>query len=221
MAIQALVFDLDGTLLDSLADIGESMNSALESMGLNGHPLSDYRGFVGDGVRLLAERALPPERRDRESVDTCVVRMRQVYAPRAARRTRPYKGVPVLLDALEERGLPKAILSNKPHDLTVALVRAQLGRWGFEVVYGERSGIPRKPDPTGALEIATGLGLEPGSILYVGDTPTDMETARAAGMSSVGVTWGFRDECELRAAGADRIVHEPERILGILGFLSD
>ena len=216
MLTQAVLFDLDGTLLDSLADLGESMNFVLQEMGLAAHPLTDYRTFVGDGIAMLARRSLPPDRRDARSIAACVTRMRQVYGGRATRKTRPYEGIAELLDALESRGVAKAVLSNKSHDLTVELVAALLGRWTFRPVLGERSGVPRKPDPAGALEVAAHLGLAPSRIVYVGDTPTDMATARAAGMRAVGATWGFRSEAELREAGADEIAHRPGDVLSHL-----
>ncbi|MCA1807057.1 MAG: HAD family hydrolase [Actinobacteria bacterium] len=213
MTCRALIFDLDGTLLDSLADIGESMNFVLKEMGLGQHILSDYRAFVGDGMGMLARRALPPGRRGEADVSDCVERMRAVYSTRATRETRPYEGIEAMLDAVEAAGIPKAVLSNKPHPLTVDLVKDLLGKWQFAAVLGERPGIARKPDPTGALEIAAALSLAPRDILYVGDTPTDMATALAAGMPSVGVTWGFRSEFELREAGAVHIARRPSDLI--------
>lgn len=216
MPTQAVLFDLDGTLLDSLADISGAMNFVLLEMGFAKHSLSDYRRFVGDGLTMLARRSLPPERRDEATVAACVAGMREVYAARVADKTRPYEGIPALLHSLESRGVAMAVLSNKPHDLTVELVGRLLGNWKFVAVFGERPGVPRKPDPAGAFEAAARLGLEPAGVVYVGDTPTDMETARAAGMLAVGATWGFRDETELRDAGADAIVHHPAEVLAHL-----
>jgi len=217
MPIRAVLFDLDGTLVDSLEDIGDSMNTALSEMGLPNHSSSSYRGFVGDGVRVLAQRALPVGRRDDVTVDACVARMVAIYGARFDEKTRPYDGVPPLLDELRRRGLGLAVLSNKPHDLTVALVARLLGRWSFDPVFGERAGVPRKPDPSAALEVAGLLGLVPGEILYLGDTPIDMKTARAAGMPVLGVSWGFRDAAELIATGASAVVGHP---LDVIGHLS-
>lgn len=216
MHSQAVLFDLDGTLLDSLADIGESMNSVLSAMGFAAHPLGDYRAFVGDGVTVLARRALPEPRRDEDTVAQCVARMRDVYRRRLAVHTKPYDGIAEMLDALEARGMPKAVLSNKPHDLTVELVKSVLGKWTFDPVFGERPETARKPDPAGALEVARRLAVPPPAILYIGDTPTDMRTAIAAGMRAVGAAWGFRSAPELRAAGATAIVHTPFEILAQL-----
>lgn len=216
MTVRAVLFDLDGTLVDSLADIGESMNIVLEERGLPTHPVSSYRDFVGDGVTVLTRRALPEDRRDEAMVEACVARMREVYGSHFDDKTRPYEGIPELLDRLVERDLRLAVLSNKPHDLTVALVQGLLGRWGFSPVFGEREGVPRKPDPAAALEVARLLGLGPDEILYLGDTPIDMATARAAGMKVLGVAWGFRSGAELQAAGADAIVETPADVLAHL-----
>ncbi len=213
MRAEAVIFDLDGTLLDSLADIGESMNEVLSAMGLAGHDLGAYRGFVGDGVTMLARRALPPDRRDEATVRAAVSRMRDVYRGRLTSKTRPYDGIPELLDSLTQKAIPMAVLSNKPHDLTVSLVDALLGAWSFGPVFGERASVSKKPDPAGALEIAGRLGLEPARILYVGDTPIDIETARAAGIPAVGAAWGFRSENELVAAGATSIARAPIDVL--------
>lgn len=213
MRIEAVLFDLDGTLVDSLADIGESMNIVLQEMGFPGHTLSDYRAFVGDGVAVLARRSLPEGSRDDATVSACVARMREVYGARSDEKTRPYDGIADLLDGLTARGLKLAVLSNKPHDLTVALVASLLGRWTFAPVFGERAGVPRKPDPTAAVEAARLLGVSPGAVLYLGDTPVDMKTARAAGMPAIGVSWGFRSAGELQAAGADAVVDRPVEVL--------
>lgn len=213
MSIRAVIFDLDGTLLDSLADIAESMNIVMRERGFGEHSLDSYRAFVGDGVAVLVERALPPGRREREEVASCVERMREVYGQRCSDLTRPYDGIAELLDALVGRGLPLAVLSNKPHDLTVRLVSDLLATWPFACVFGERAGVPRKPDPTSALEVAARLGVAPRECLYVGDTPTDMATATAAGMPSVGACWGFRDAEELRNAGAGALASTPEEVL--------
>jgi phosphoglycolate phosphatase len=213
MKTKAVIFDLDGTLLDSLADIGESMNLVLSEMGFATHDAGAYRAFVGDGVTMLARRALPPDHNDEATVRSAVESMRKTYRGRLTNKTRPYDGIPDLLDRLDEQGVRMAVLSNKPHDLTVALVDSLLGNWPFDPVFGERPAVSKKPDPAGALEIARRLGLEPSAILYVGDTPIDIATAHAAGMPSVGAAWGFRPESELVAAGASTIARAPIEVL--------
>jgi phosphoglycolate phosphatase len=216
MSIRAVLFDLDGTLLDSLADIGESVNSVLAERGFASHPLAAYRAFVGDGMTMLVRRAVPENARDDETVSDFVKRLKKVYGERSEKLTRPYDGIPELLDELSRQGIAMAVLSNKPHELTVGLVERLLAAWSFDPVLGERPAVPRKPDPAGALEIAEKLGLAPSDILYVGDTPTDLATARAAGMPAVAAAWGFRTEVELCGSGATRIVHHPSDILGVL-----
>ncbi len=212
---RAVIFDLDGTLVDSLGDIASAMNEVLERHGFPSHPLPAYRRFVGDGMERLVRRALPPV--DEETVARVLEDMRGTYARHALRTTRPYPGVPDLLDRLAARGVPFAVLTNKPHDAAVAMVRALLGRWRFAAVRGAVPGRPRKPDPAGALEIARRLGVAPEGCLFVGDTPTDMATAGAAGMVPVGVLWGFRTEPELRGAGARFLLEQPLELPGLLG----
>lgn len=216
MPIRAALFDLDGTLLDSLDDLADSMNAALESLGFPPHPVAAYRLFVGDGVEALARRALPRGPHTDALVAECVTAMRAAYERRWNEKSRPYDGIPELLDALSSRALPMAILSNKPDDFTRRIVESLFAAWRFAVVRGARAGTPRKPDPAGALEVARALGVRPEHVLYVGDTDTDMKTARAAGMFAVGCTWGFRTERELSEAGALALVHSPLDCLALL-----
>ncbi len=208
-----VVFDLDGTLLDTLADLGESMNEALADLGCPGHTLDAYRTMIGDGVLELARRALPPERRDNETIAACVASMRRIYGGRWDRKTKPYAGIPEMLDGITTAAVPVAILSNKPHEFTEAIVERMLSRWRFAAVAGARNGVPRKPDPTAAIKIAEQLSVEPGRCLYLGDTGTDMRTARAAGMFAVGALWGFRDADELKRCGAQALIERPQQVL--------
>ncbi len=213
---RAVLFDLDGTLLDTLDDLADAMNRVLAARGCPIHDVDAYRRFVGDGVDLLAERALPPERRSAASVADVVSAMRVDYARSWAVKTRPYPGLDAVLDALVARAVPLAVLSNKPHGFTVAMVAHFLCRWPFRSVQGLADDAPRKPDPTSALAIAAGLGVGPASCWFVGDSAVDVETARRAGMTSVGVTWGFRGEDELRAAGATHLARTPAELASIL-----
>lgn len=212
----ACLFDLDGTLLDTLRDLAESVNEALRRHGFPEHPLEAYRYFVGDGARMLVTRALPADQREPAFVDAFLAEYRSIYEQRWNIHTRPYAGVPELLDALVSRGLALGILSNKPHEMTQRCVEGYLSRWPWKCVLGQRESVARKPDPSGALEAAERMGVRPEAVLYVGDTATDILTARAAGMFSAGATWGFRPESELREAGADRIVHHPRDVLNVL-----
>ncbi len=213
---RAMLFDLDGTLLDTLDDLGDSINRALARFGFPGHPRDAFRYFVGDGVRMLVERALPEDRRDPATNEAVLKAYREEYRQGWNCKTRVYPGIPELLDALTARGIALGVLSNKPHDMTRKCVEGYLARWTFDVVFGQRDTVARKPDPAGALEAARHLDVAPAEVLYLGDTSTDMDTARAAGMFAVGATWGFRPESELREHGAQAIVHHPDDVLELL-----
>lgn len=216
MSYHAILFDLDGTLLDTLDDLADATNRALRTLGFPEHPVAAYKYFIGDGVENLVRRVLPADRCEPALMLRCATQMRQEYAQRWAVKTHPYPGVPELLDALCARGVPMAVLSNKPDEFTGLCVGQLLSRWRFDVVLGERPPVPKKPDPAGALEVASRLGLPPGQILYLGDTNTDMRTAVAAGMFPVGALWGFRTADELLAHGARVLVESPLEVLKIL-----
>lgn len=216
LRFQAVLFDLDGTLLDTLEDLANAMNKVLESRGLPVHPVGAYRLMVGDGVENLVKRALPESMRDPQSLALSVAAMREEYSRNWALRTRPYPGVPQLLEGLSSKEIPMAVLSNKPHDFTERMVAEMLGSWRFQVVLGERPGVPRKPDPTTALQIASQLGIPPKYFVYLGDTDTDMRTAVAAGMFPVGALWGFRTARELLSSGARRLLRTPQELLELL-----
>lgn len=214
---RGLIFDMDGTLLDSLADLGESMNRVLRREGLPTHPIDAYRLYIGDGATNLALRVLPEERRHPELIARVRDAWSAEYDGHWAEQTRLYPGVPELLDALTRRGLPMAVFSNKPHEFTARMAEHFLGRWRLAPVLGARDGVPRKPDPTVPLQIAGGWGLPAPAILYLGDTNTDMKTARAAGMFAVGALWGFREREELQSSGAQALVAHPLDVLPLLG----
>lgn len=217
MRYRAVLFDLDGTLLDTLEDLGDSMNEVLRSLGVPTHPISAYRTFVGDGVQNLVRRALAAEKRtDGELIQRCVKQMREEYSKRWKTKTRPYEGIPELLGDLSSAGVRTAILSNKPHPAVVEIVAHFLPDAHFEAVLGARPGVPIKPDAGAALEISRQLAVPAESFLYLGDTNTDMATARAAGMVPVGVLWGFRGEQELREAGAEVVVSHPRQVTKLL-----
>jgi phosphoglycolate phosphatase len=213
----AILFDLDGTLLDTLEDLSDSMNSVLAARSLPLHPMDAYRHFVGDGMENLARRVLPEELRGRDDeVRSCMAAMHEEYGKRWASKTAPYSGVDALLQGISRRNLPAAVLSNKPHDFTVEVVGHFFGSNAFQAVFGARPGVARKPDPIAALEISRLLQVAPAHFLYIGDTDTDMRTAVAAGMFPVGALWGFRDGAELLTAGARVLLERPERILELI-----
>jgi phosphoglycolate phosphatase len=192
------------------------MNAVLTGRGLPQHKKEAYKQFVGDGMEVLVRRALPESCRGEQLVQACLLAMRKEYSGRWRETTRPYEGIPELLDALQGRRLRMAIFSNKPDDFTREMVGALLAPWRFEAVVGARPEVPKKPDPTVALAIARDLGIPPARILYLGDSGTDMRTAVSAGMFPVGALWGFRDATELEANGARVLIARPMDLLGVL-----
>lgn len=216
MSIRALCFDLDGTLLDTIEDLADSMNAVLRARQHPEHPLAAYKHFVGEGIEMLVRRALPSTAVSEVAVATGVEEMKAAYSTRWAAKTKPYAGIAALLDALAARGSKSAILSNKPDHYTQLTVELLLAPWSFEIVRGAREGVPKKPDPTALLAIIDELAVPPAQWLYVGDTATDMHTAKNAGLTAVGVLWGFRGRDELEAAGADHIVKTPAELLALL-----
>jgi phosphoglycolate phosphatase len=217
MTYKAVLFDLDGTLLDTLDDLGDSMNAVLAAKGFPTHPIRAYTEFVGDGVRNLVLRSLPPAARKNDAVvNELVPLMRNEYSGRWKDKTRPYEGIPELLDGLAARGARMAVLSNKPHPATVEVVAHFFPRVKFDATLGARPDVPIKPDAGAALEVSRRLGIPPGAFLYLGDTNTDMRTASAAGMFPVGVLWGFRSAEELLSSGAKLLISDPGEVLSLL-----
>lgn len=207
----ACVFDLDGTLVDSLRDIAESLNDCLRLLGLPAHPIERYRYMVGEGVPMLCQRAVGQSRP--HLVPRLTELVRPCYRARVTRHTRPYPGVPEVLTRLRAQGVRLAVLSNKPHDLTIRVVQAFWPRDTFDSVHGYTEEQHRKPSPHYLHRICAALGVPPARTWYIGDTPTDIETARAAGAVAVGVTWGFRSRADLVAAGATHLINAPEDLL--------
>jgi len=216
MQFKAICFDLDGTLLDSLADLANCTNKILLKRGFPEHPEAAYRYFVGEGAKMLMTRVLPEEVRSESLIEECRQDFEATYRECWDEQTVPYEHIPELLNALQRRKLKLTVLSNKPHEFTLLAVNKLLPSWYFDMILGQREGVPRKPDPTGMLEICEKLKIPPGSFIYLGDTATDMKTSVAAGCFSVGVLWGFRSEEELRDNGANAIVKDPLDVLDLL-----
>jgi phosphoglycolate phosphatase len=212
--IRAVLFDLDGTLANTLADLANATNWALAQLGCPTHPVESYRYKVGDGARELCARALTANRQN--LVDEVLPLMRQHYNQHSFDLTTLYDGIPELIAALAKRRYQLAVLSNKPDDFTKRMIAHYFKPSPFAVVRGQLPNVPLKPDPTAALRIAQELGVPPAHWLYLGDTNTDMRTARAAGMYPVGVLWGFRDRDELIESGAKHIIAKPEEVLKLL-----
>ncbi|MBM9512545.1 HAD family hydrolase [Desulfogranum marinum] len=219
MRYKAVIFDLDGTLLDTLADLANSGNKVLEQLGFDPHPTEAYRYFVGDGMASLVERILPEHHRTPAVLAQAIEYFKQDYARNWAVETKMYPGVAEMLDELTLMGVKICILSNKPDGFTRVCVDSLLPKWHFEPVLGQRDQVPKKPDPAGALEIIEELAaeaMEASEILYVGDTAVDMQTAVGAQLDSVGVLWGFRDIEELQQNGAKYLVNHPGEIIDII-----
>ena len=213
---KAIIFDLDGTLIDSLEDIADSMNIVLKKNGYPPHSYDDYRYLVGSGARKLVASAIPEERRENDIVNECLKLFKEIYNKNWHVKTRPYPGITGMLYRIAKLGIKTSVLSNKPDDFTKRCVKKFLPDILFEIVLGMRDNIPPKPDPAAALEIAAELEISPEKFLYIGDTAIDMKTANSAGMSAVGVLWGFRSREELLENGAKALVGNPMEILEII-----
>ena len=210
------MFDLDGTLLNTLDDLADSMNRVLSSLGYPTHITESYKYFVGDGIEKLAYRVLPPPERSEEAINACVAAMREDYGRHWMDQTGIYDGIEEMLTELTHRNIQLAILSNKPHHFTEKTVSHYFNRWNFTEVAGAVSDIPQKPDPAGAIRIIEKMNIPAGNFLYLGDTSTDMQTANGAEIFAVGALWGFRTESELLESGAQAIISKPQEILNLL-----
>jgi phosphoglycolate phosphatase len=216
MIFEAVLFDLDGTLIDTIDDIGDAVNRVLSDKRFPTHARSAYRKFVGDGSRVLIERALPEKYRTDEIIDACYKEYIEDYSRNYNVKSKLYVGIPHLLDTLTAKGLRLGVLSNKQDAITKNCVKTFLSSWNFDVVLGQRDSVPRKPNPQGALETAKIMSIPPSHFLYLGDTAVDMKTAVSAGMFPVGVLWGFRPLKELKENGACAVIGEPIALLDII-----
>ena len=216
MPFRAVLFDLDGTLLDTIGDLAGSMNSVLRSHGLPEHPAESYKHFVGEGVEALVARALPSGMEYGTDMKSLVDEMKREYRGRWSAKTRPYDGIPDLLTALAGRKIPISVLSNKPDEFTREMVSYYFPGMPFFAVMGAMPNVPMKPDPSAALSLCTRMGIPPETALYLGDSGTDMRTAVNAGMFPAGVLWGFRGAKELKENGAKLLIEKPGDILKLL-----
>lgn len=216
MAIQAAIFDLDGTLLDTLADLAAAVNRVLGRRGFPQHDVDAYRWFVGEGSAVLIERALPAQERVPERIQACLQELLDDYGRNWHHRTRPYDGIPELLQALAKRHVAMSVVTNKPHRFAALMITHYFEKTAFHDVLGQRDGVPKKPDPYQALAAARGMGAAPENCIFLGDSAVDMQTARRAGMVAVGAGWGFRPESELRDAGAGHVIGHPSELVALL-----
>jgi len=211
-----IVFDLDGTLLDTLEDIAISANEALKTLGFEARPIEHYRYYVGEGVFKLFENIFAKNVQSHETICRAVELFETHYAKQFDCHTQPYEGIGKLLSFLQARGFKMAILSNKPDAFTKKCAFKYFRTWTFDAVFGVREGVPRKPDPTAALEICERWGISPEECFYLGDTMIDMQTANRAGMKAIGALWGFRDEAELREHHAAYLAKTPGEVIKLL-----
>jgi phosphoglycolate phosphatase len=216
MPTELVIFDLDGTLIDSLGDLADAMNAVLQELGHPVHPRADYRYMVGDGIEALVRRALPREVVEKTDLAEVVRQMRREYSTRWTATTRPFPEIPNLLNELHTLEIRTAVLSNKPDSPTREIVGELFPHNRFAIVRGARDGVPLKPDATSALAVGTEPAIQSQKSVFVGDTSIDMKTGRNAGMRTVGVSWGFREADELLDAGAEHIIEEPLQLLEIL-----
>ena len=205
------IFDLDGTLLNTITDLGRACNYALEVMGFAPHPIQAYAYMVGNGVRSLMEKSQPDA--DSETIDIMLKHFKEYYNEHCLQDTKPYPGITELLTNLNERGVALAVASNKYQYATEKIIKGCLGEFPFVAIEGQKEGRHRKPDPSIIFSILSSYPIPKKEVLYIGDSSIDIETAKRACVESIGVSWGFRSAAELRRANADHIVTHPSQIL--------
>ena len=214
--MRLIVFDLDGTLLNSLEDLADSANWVLEQHGFPTHPVDAYRYFVGDGVRKLIERILPQEERTEARIEQCRQEFVAYYKVHMEDKTSVYEGITELLVELKNRGLKIAVATNKVHIAVKPLMEKYFPEIRFDSMIGQREGVPVKPAPQIMYDILKETGCKPSETLHIGDTATDMQLAHNAGITPVGVLWGYRPLEELQEAGARYIIEHPLELLKIV-----
>jgi phosphoglycolate phosphatase len=215
LQFDGVIFDLDGTLANTLEDLADAMNRVLAERRLPVHGYGWYREAIGNGIRRLVGDALPPGKRTEATTSACFAAMMAEYGARCLVKTHLYDGIAELVSRLRADGVRLAVFSNKADELTQRVVDGLIEPGTFDVVMGAQPGVPLKPDPAGALLVGNRLGIAPGRIVYLGDTGIDMLTATRAGMIAVGVSWGFRTEAELRENGAMAMVGHPLELLAL------
>lgn len=211
-----VIFDLDGTLLNTIADLAEAVNRALNACGYPQHPTEAYRFFVGDGISKLFERALPEGERTAENIERIRSHFIPYYNAHSTDLSHPYEGVEELLAELQSRGVMMAVASNKYQSATEELVAHYFGGVEFVAVLGQREGVPIKPSPVIVEDVMRIAGVSREEVVYVGDSGVDMQTGRAAGVMTVGVSWGFRPVEELATHSPHTIIHHPSALLELL-----
>lgn len=215
MPYKAIIFDLDGTLINSIEDIADAMNTVLQNNNYPIHSYQAYKHFVGSGIRSLVMKALPELHRDENQINSCFQAMMSIYSTQCTNKTKPYDGIMDLLNQLKYRDIKLSVLSNKADALTKKITLALFPDY-FNPILGLKLEAHKKPNPVAALEICNTLNVLPEETIFVGDTAIDIQTAHNANMLAVGVPWGFRDENELIESGAKHILKHPLDLMAIL-----
>ena len=211
---KGVIFDLDGTLIDTIADIGNSTNLMLREYGFAEHDIEAYKLMVGNGFKELVKKALPQGRED--LVDEAYDKFVYHYDAHYMDETQPYSGISELRKVLQDKGIKMGVNSNKRDDYTKALLATLFKDIDFVEVVGQRDGLKAKPEPDGANIILKAMNLSKEEVIFVGDTKVDITTGKNTGLKTIGCLWGFRDEAELLGAGADYIVSKPKEIIDII-----
>ncbi len=215
MKIKAIIFDLDGTVVNSLEDLKDAANYSLRAFGYPEHDENAYKYFVGNGARKLIERAVP-KGTSRDDTDKVFALYSEYYPKHSMVKTAPYPQIPEVLKTLKDRGYLLAVVSNKPDNQTQIIMNALFEKGLFTVVSGYKPEYPTKPDPSLTLAVIKSLGLTPEQCLFVGDSGVDMQTAQNSGAFPVGVTWGLRKRDELEENGAKEIIDDAVELLGVV-----
>jgi phosphoglycolate phosphatase len=216
MKFKGIIFDLDGTLVNSLEDLADSMNTVLQNHNFPTHAIPAYKHFIGNGIRNLVYKTLPETNRDEILITECYDLMIEEYRNNSVNKTKPYDGITGLLDELVSRNMKLAVFSNKADEFTKKIVLTLLPEWNFEAIVGLSNDAHKKPNPFVALQISEKLGIRPEDMIYVGDSGTDMQTANNAGMYAVGALWGFRTKEELISNGAMCLINNPLDLISII-----
>ncbi len=211
-----IIFDLDGTLLNTLEDLADSANHVLAAHGLSTHPVDAYRYFVGNGMPTLINRILPEGRRDPQFFQTCLKEFLAYYTVHMHDKTQVYAGLPEVLEVLQRQGVQLAVATNKVHAALAPLMANFFPTIRWNALFGQREGVPVKPDPHIVYDILKATGCAPEETLYAGDTAVDMDTAHGAGLKAVGVLWGYRPRTELEEARADYIIEKPKELIPLV-----
>jgi len=215
MRFQGTIFDLDGTLLDTIEDITTTLNLVMSRNGFRNYSIAECKLLVGDGMEVLVKRAVPEISEDPEAVKRLIQEYRQEYARAWRKNSRPYPGVLKVLRQLKQAGIKTAVLSNKSHEFTELMVKELLA-FPFEIIRGAMPGVPVKPDPEPAYLVLRDLKLQASEVVFVGDSSVDMETAVRAGIFPAGALWGFREAQELIESGARVLLKNPWELLSFI-----